>query len=105
MRLSSPDTPGYPPAVERALRAICCSVLRPCRIGRLRFRKTTLSGRPFLQNRCSHPGRLILSLRSEEHTSELQSLMRNSYAVFCLKKKTSNNNNTSPSTQIYNKHS
>src|SRR3546814_10616789 len=26
--------------------------------------------------------------RSEEHTSELQSLMRNSYAVFCLKKKT-----------------
>src|SRR3546814_7618535 len=28
------------------------------------------------------------SVRSEEHTSELQSLMRNSYAVFCLKKKT-----------------
>src|SRR3546814_8789363 len=28
--------------------------------------------------------------RSEEHTSELQSLMRNSYAVFCLKKKTNN---------------
>src|SRR3546814_5928909 len=32
--------------------------------------------------------------RSEEHTSELQSLMRNSYAVFCLKKK-NNPNNTS----------
>src|SRR3546814_2141686 len=31
-------------------------------------------------------------VRSEEHTSELQSLMRISYAVFCLKKK--NNNNT-----------
>src|SRR3546814_5310678 len=30
--------------------------------------------------------------RSEEHTSELQSLMRISYAVFCLKKKTTNNN-------------
>src|SRR3546814_4391808 len=28
------------------------------------------------------------SIRSEEHTSELQSLMRISYAVFCLKKKT-----------------
>src|SRR3546814_10004402 len=28
--------------------------------------------------------------RSEEHTSELQSLMRNSYAVLCLKKKTHN---------------
>src|SRR3546814_6849784 len=31
---------------------------------------------------------LILLVRSEEHTSELQSLMRISYAVFCLKKKT-----------------
>src|SRR3546814_6783616 len=29
--------------------------------------------------------------RSEEHTSELQSLMRNSYAVFCLKKKKQHN--------------
>src|SRR3546814_10299070 len=29
----------------------------------------------------------VLDLRSEEHTSELQSLMRISYAVFCLKKK------------------
>src|SRR3546814_1171980 len=29
-------------------------------------------------------------IRSEEHTSELQSLMRISYAVFCLKKKNSN---------------
>src|SRR3546814_5036537 len=31
--------------------------------------------------------RLDCTLRSEEHTSELQSLMRISYAVFCLKKK------------------
>src|SRR3546814_4428306 len=31
--------------------------------------------------------------RSEEHTSELQSLMRISYAVFCLKKKKKQNNN------------
>src|SRR3546814_2014823 len=31
--------------------------------------------------------------RSEEHTSELQSLMRISYAVFCLKKKTLDNKN------------
>src|SRR3546814_6328222 len=29
----------------------------------------------------------LITSRSEEHTSELQSLMRNSYAVFCLKKK------------------
>src|SRR3546814_1373579 len=31
-----------------------------------------------------------LAVRSEEHTSELQSLMRISYAVFCLKKKKNN---------------
>src|SRR3546814_7349382 len=34
--------------------------------------------------------RNVLGLRSEEHTSELQSLMRISYAVFCLKKKKNN---------------
>src|SRR3546814_2165413 len=39
---------------------------------------------------------LYLSNRSEEHTSELQSLMRISYAVFCLKKK-------KKKTQHYNK--
>src|SRR3546814_4647365 len=32
----------------------------------------------------------LIEHRSEEHTSELQSLMRISYAVFCLKKKTKN---------------
>src|SRR3546814_4839219 len=32
----------------------------------------------------------IDALRTEEHTSELQSLMRNSYAVFCLQKKNNN---------------
>src|SRR3546814_948029 len=30
---------------------------------------------------------IVVAVRSEEHTSELQSLMRISYAVFCLKKK------------------
>src|SRR3546814_9303861 len=34
------------------------------------------------------------TIRSEEHTSELQSLMRISYAVFCLQKKKTNNNRT-----------
>src|SRR3546814_10061404 len=34
--------------------------------------------------------RVVVMRRSEEHTSELQSLMRISYAVFCLKNKTSN---------------
>src|SRR3546814_4789853 len=38
----------------------------------------------------------IFQLRSEEHTSELQSLMRISYAVFCLKKKQLQNTTTIP---------
>src|SRR3546814_7180671 len=42
------------------------------------------SGLPRGQYRLGLPGRLW---RSEEHTSELQSLMRISYAVFCLQKK------------------
>src|SRR3546814_3961249 len=40
----------------------------------------------------------IGSYRSEEHTSELQSLMRISYAVFCLKKK---KNNTKPASRLH----
>src|SRR3546814_2182552 len=44
-----------------------------------------------LDNRCI--GRRK-QLRSEEHTSELQSLMRISYAVFCLKKKKQNINSS-----------
>src|SRR3546814_1506889 len=39
--------------------------------------------------------------RSEEHTSELQSLMRISYAVFCLKKKNKNYKNTDYSQVLY----
>src|SRR3546814_6029976 len=35
----------------------------------------------------------VFAVRSEEHTSELQSLMRISYAVFCLKKKTNHEYN------------
>src|SRR3546814_2904952 len=41
-------------------------------------------------------------IRSEEHTSELQSLMRNSYAVFCMKKKnvTEHRRNRGTRTQV-----
>src|SRR3546814_1424268 len=42
--------------------------------------------------------------RSEEHTSELQSLMRISYAVFCLKKKTNNTIMTKNNTKEPTKH-
>src|SRR3546814_1074626 len=41
--------------------------------------------------------------RSEEHTSELQSLMRISYAVFCLKKKKTHINHTNARVDINNK--
>src|SRR3546814_5189077 len=47
------------------------------------------------------------SVRSEEHTSELQSLMRNSYAVFCLTIKThkhTTNTRHHPPTSHINKH-
>src|SRR3546814_4736683 len=56
----------------------CISFRRP------RFGAMIISAVPFLQ----------FLVRSEEHTSELQSLMRISYAVFCLKKKTENPNKT-----------
>src|SRR3546814_7565103 len=54
-----------------------------------------------LRNASVHPdaldsSTLLLLGRSEEHTSELQSLMRISYAVFCLKKKTHKNTYTTP---------
>src|SRR3546814_3065647 len=51
---------------------------------------------PSEDDRGRRPGidraRGALCRRSEEHTSELQSLMRISYAVFCLKQKNNNNN-------------
>src|SRR3546814_8732410 len=53
---------------------------------------STWVGRDFAeQARAMHYGEQDRASRSEEHTSALQSLMRISYAVFCLKKKTSNN--------------
>src|SRR3546814_3736937 len=77
------------------------------RSGRRALRRGELSHRP-RDGRQRHPAALVqgrlfrepvragceeggegrqVALRSEEHTSELQSLMRISYAVFCLKKK------------------
>src|SRR3546814_2367959 len=52
--------------------------------GRVFGHATRLRGR----RRCPLRGAVSRAARSEEHTSELQSLMRISYAVFCLKKKT-----------------
>src|SRR3546814_3226841 len=69
---------------------------RVCLVGRNGSGKSTLmrilSGRlePDAGDRFVQPGMRLawLEPRSEEHTSELQSLMRLSYAVFCLKKQT-----------------
>src|SRR3546814_2270901 len=47
----------------------------------------TVIAAPSIHNRLQRYLRLSKPVRSEEHTSELQSLMRISYAVFCLKKK------------------
>src|SRR3546814_1188533 len=64
-----------------------------------------------LYGRCRHERfrsrRPANNKRSEEHTSELQSLMRISYAVFCLtkkKKKTSQNTNENSQPYHYYKH-
>src|SRR3546814_2062701 len=47
-----------------------------------------------IQVGCGRTGNFFsFEARSEEHTSELQSLMRNSYAVFCLKTKTTDQHN------------
>src|SRR3546814_3755205 len=47
-----------------------------------------LAGGLAVMNAVREANQAELAERSEEHTSELQSLMRSSYAVFCLKKKT-----------------
>src|SRR3546814_3630255 len=50
--------------------------------------RTSPEERAALIDRAADLFRARIDERSEEHTSELQSLMRSSYAVFCLKKKT-----------------
>src|SRR3546814_2111604 len=55
---------------------------------RIRFSDHVEGGGEKLLNKfCAAGLEGVISKRSEEHTSELQSLMRISYAVFCLKKK------------------
>src|SRR3546814_3194700 len=49
----------------------------------------------------AHPDEVAVPVRSEEHTSELQSLMRISYAVFCLKKKKTKKKKEHPSDHQY----
>src|SRR3546814_994810 len=53
----------------------------------VRFRFDTQGARRFGRATQENVGKPLAIVRSEEHTSELQSIMRISYAVFCLKKK------------------
>src|SRR3546814_2201397 len=68
-----------------------------------RVEDSRLARRSAAQSRRRSRSQAAAKPRSEEHTSELQSLMRISYAVFCLKKKkqqkTNNSNNIAQYTQ------
>src|SRR3546814_5353271 len=72
---------------------------RPCYFGRRKDRlpRTALPLRLARGHQRAAPDR---GRRSEEHTSELQSLMRISYAVFCLKKKKTERTTTDNTTQM-----
>src|SRR3546814_12583834 len=60
-----------------------------------RFRRGVVAGHAgFCRRQRGRGGACAEGGRSEEHTSELQSLMRISYAVFCLKKKKTKKGNT-----------
>src|SRR3546814_7123675 len=71
----------------RARRGELCFDMDRCACAACHFRRV-------IANPSRKSMRSIMRLRSEEHTSELQSLMRISYAVFCLKKKKDENNMT-----------
>src|SRR3546814_7239672 len=75
------------PAEVEAAHAVICRAQPVQRIDRIGIEPQGLA-KAVQRKRGIACGKLSLApRRSEEHTSELQSLMRHSYAVFCLKKK------------------
>src|SRR3546814_3766293 len=68
------------------------------------FDLRTQPGRQQLLERVDGADDGVVTARSEEHTSELQSLMRISYAVFCLKKKIKTTQNQTCKQTISEKH-
>src|SRR3546814_4858380 len=74
----------------RSERLLAPRALAGCRDGREGRYRAVAIGIAQGRDQCAVPTHRVAedALRSEEHTSELQSLMRISYAVFCLKKKT-----------------
>src|SRR3546814_6552933 len=63
-------------------------LFHPAQLGRFVIQYGDTHGMRFLDLESNGHHQGGHAIRSEEHTSELQSLMRISYAVFCLKKKT-----------------
>src|SRR3546814_5592163 len=74
------------PALSAFLVAMADSCVEPVEL--MSTTKEWVPDRQAKKERGEKRGQVGAPLRSEEHTSELQSLMRISYAVFCLKKKT-----------------
>src|SRR3546814_1645520 len=77
-------------AARQGMLVSCCEAPRDLgnKISRFPFLAITdQASRPAGTLEFSKPRLRCRAMRSEEHTSELQSLMRISYAVFCLKKK------------------
>src|SRR3546814_9417955 len=83
--LGSDDPDAVGPFYEGALAALG--------LVRLPAEESENVDRAFGHAGCALPVVFPQTTRSEEHTSELQSLMRISYAVFCLKKKTNQTQN------------
>src|SRR3546814_4086444 len=71
-------------ALCRGIAALSCALCAGCQ-GQQQAAEQKCCGTP--QDAVKKPHAPFSQTRSEEHTSELQSLMRISYAVFCLKKK------------------
>src|SRR3546814_7664262 len=88
------------PANTRVYGSLKTSFMRPVSIS---TRTLELPKRNIRLNRSMARNSLIwMNSRSEEHTSELQSLMRISYAVFCLKKKTKQKKSNTYTKSTYN---
>src|SRR3546814_2375786 len=87
-----PSAFSCPSVAELRARSCFLSTLPVAPSGRSSTNSMT-SGMHQRSSRAERCVRIASSDRSEEHTSELQSLMRISYAVFCLKKKKKNTTN------------
>src|SRR3546814_9654317 len=75
-------------------------VVQATRVAAVRGRTVTL-GDPLLHDVRADQPAVIADWRSEEHTSELQSIMRISYAVFCLKKNKTKNHRSKSTVTIH----